>query len=129
MFDEVLCHLFTLSTHSVLSVLDFYVSHLRLNTSGGPSRRYKVGANEANALAPGRSGNGTTRAVYIYTYQEITASKWLSPAVSTYVIQFGVNLGCIFTSNPDSLFVSRTGFHNMSKYREHIGQSLGLEID
>lgn len=56
MFDEVLCHLFThLSIHSVLSVLDFYVSHLHLNSLGGQSRRYKVGANEANALAPGRS--------------------------------------------------------------------------
>lgn len=85
---EVICHLFTLSIHSVLSVLDFYVSHLRLNTSGGPSRRYKARANNSNALGPGRSGNGTTHAVYIYTYQEITASKWLSPAVSTYVIHF-----------------------------------------
>ena len=28
------------------------------------------------------------------------------------------------TGNPGSLF----GFHNMSKYREHIGLSLGLEI-
>lgn len=56
MFGEVLCHLFTqLSIHSVLSVLDFYVSHVHLNTLGGPSTRYKVGAKEANALAPGRS--------------------------------------------------------------------------
>ena len=39
MFDDVLCHLFTLSIHGVLSVLDFYVSYLRLNTSCGPSRR------------------------------------------------------------------------------------------
>ena len=86
MFDEVLYHLFTqLSIHSVLSVLDFYVSHLHLNTLGGPWRRYKVGANKANALAPGRSGNGTTHAVHIYAYQEITASKWLSPAVSMHL--------------------------------------------
>ena len=56
MFDEALRHLLTqLSIHSVLSVLDFNVSHVHLNTLGGPSRRYKVGANEANALAPGRS--------------------------------------------------------------------------
>ena len=80
----MLLYLFTqLSIHSVLSVLDFYVSHLRLKTLGGPSRGYKVGANEANALAPGRSGNGTTHAVYIFANQEITASKWLGPAVSS----------------------------------------------
>jgi len=45
-----------------------------------------MGVNEANALAPVFSGKGTTYAVYVYTYQEIAASKWLSPAVSTYVI-------------------------------------------
>ena len=33
------------------------------------------------------------------------------------------------TGNPGSLCVSRTaGFHNMGKYREHMMQSLGLEI-
>ena len=37
MFDEVLCHLITLSIHGVLSVLDFYVPPLHLNTLGGPS--------------------------------------------------------------------------------------------
>ena len=32
------------------------------------------------------------------------------------------------TGNPGSLFVSQYGFHNMNKYREHMGRSLGLEI-
>ena len=33
------------------------------------------------------------------------------------------------TGNPGSLCVSCTaGFHNMGKYREHMMQSLGLEI-
>ena len=32
------------------------------------------------------------------------------------------------TGNPGSLFVCAYGFHNMVKYREHMGRSLGLEI-
>ena len=68
MFDEVLCHLFTLSIHGVLSVLDLCVPPLHLNTSGGPSipRCYKVGANEANTLVPVRSEKGTTCSLHLH---------------------------------------------------------------
>ena len=35
---------------------------------------------------------------------------------------------CMTTGNPGPLFGSRDMFHNMSKYREHVGPSFSLEI-
>ena len=38
-----------------------------------------------------------------------------------------VRLKALTTGDPGSPFLSH-GFHDMSKYREHMGRSLGLEI-